>query len=333
MVDAGGEEKTRPPLRRFLLRWGIVFALIGASFVGTIIALNSTLYSPEGFVRSYLAALARHDIESALGTPGVVVEGTARDTLLTSDGLGDLSDIRLIGQADAPDGQRTLEFGFSLDGTTATATFDIEATTPRLGFFQTWRFATSPTASITVTPVNGAQFTANGVDVDAVGIGAPTPLAVLTPAVVELAHASPYLEAGPEDILVLEAGVATAADVTIGANDEFVALVQEQLDGLLDDCATQTVLQPTGCPFGEAIRNRIEGTPEWSIASYPRITIIPGVEPGTWQVPETPGAAHLVVGVQSLFDGTRSTFDEDVPFTVGYLLTFPGDGSVSITAR
>ena len=333
MVDAGGEEETRPQLRRFLLRWGIVFTLIGASFAGTIVVLNSTLYSPQGFVDSYLSALARHDTQGALDTPGVVIGDDAKDTLLTSDGLGDLSDIRLVGEADAGDGRRSLEFDFTLDGTAATSTFEIEATTPRLGLFQTWRFATSPTASLTVTPVNGANFTANGQDVDAGAIGAPTALTVLTPAVVELAHISPYLEAAPEDVLVLDAGAATTADVTIGANEEFVALVQEQLDGLLDDCATQTVLQPTGCPFGETITNRIEGTPVWSIASYPRVTIIPAPEPGTWQVPETPGAAHLVVGVQSLFDGTRSTFDEDVPFTVGYLLTFPGDGSVSITAQ
>jgi hypothetical protein len=39
------------------------------------------------------------------------------------------------------------------------------------------------------------------------------------------------------------------------------------------------------------------------------------------------------VEVRSIFDGTRSTFDQDVPFTVQYLITFQDDGSLLITAQ
>jgi hypothetical protein len=39
------------------------------------------------------------------------------------------------------------------------------------------------------------------------------------------------------------------------------------------------------------------------------------------------------VQVRSLFDGSVSTFDEDVPFTVSYTITFPGDGGLLITPR
>ncbi len=60
---------------------------------------------------------------------------------------------------------------------------------------------------------------------------------------------------------------------------------------------------------------------------------MPGEEPGTWLVPTTPAAAHLVVQVRSLFDGSLSTFDEDVPFDVSYTISFPGDGSLLITPR
>ena len=48
----------------------------------------------------------------------------------------------------------------------------------------------------------------------------------------------------------------------------------------LDECATQQVLMPTGCPFGKPLANRVEGDPQWSIAVYPKVDIIPGERAG-----------------------------------------------------
>ena len=47
-------------------------------------------------------------------------------------------------------------------------------------------------------------------------------------------------------------------------------------------------------------------------------------------MPTASGTAHLVVDVQSLFDGSVSTFDEDVPFEVDYLITFTGPSTITI---
>jgi hypothetical protein len=69
------------------------------------------------------------------------------------------------------------------------------------------------------------------------------------------------------------------------------------------------------------------------MAEYPVVTIIPGEEPGTWLMPVTEAAAHLVVDVQSLFDGTVTTFDADVPFSISYVITFQADGSLYIVAQ
>ncbi|MBC7725207.1 MAG: hypothetical protein H7146_10740 [Burkholderiaceae bacterium] len=324
--------------RRFARRWGLLFAALLLAFLGTVITLNLTLYSAQGFVGGYLSALARHDIAGALAPPGVTVPDGADRRVLTADGLGELGDIRSLSTtststADDADGTVTVEYGFTLDGKPATSTFSVEAQRPLLGIFSTWSFAASPTATLTVTPLGDAGFTANGVAVTALGPSEPVALAVLAPAAVGLAHDSAYLLATPRTSLVADPGAQASAELPIAANPAFVDLVQKQLTGLLDDCTTQTVLQPTGCPFGEAIRNRIDDVPVWSMVDYPQVMIVPGETPGTWQVPETAGAAHLVVGVQSLFDGTRSVFDEDVPFTVSYLLTFSGDGSVTITAQ
>ncbi len=119
----------------------------------------------------------------------------------------------------------------------------------------------------------------------------------------------------------------------VQANTFFTKQVQEGLDGELKKCATQKVLLPTGCPFGKQIGDRIEGVPAWSIVRNPVVRIAPAGKPGTWQVPRTEGTAHLTVRVRSIFDGTVSTFDEDVPFTVSYLIGFKTNGQLVITGQ
>ena len=49
-------------MRRELITWSVVLGVILAGFGATVLALNSTLYSASGFVRTYLDALARHDL-------------------------------------------------------------------------------------------------------------------------------------------------------------------------------------------------------------------------------------------------------------------------------
>jgi hypothetical protein len=57
------------------------------------------------------------------------------------------------------------------------------------------------------------------------------------------------------------------------------------------------------------------------------------VKTGEWTMPQTDAAAHLIVEVKSLFDGTVSTFDEDVPFSVSYLITFLPDDQLLISGQ
>jgi hypothetical protein len=109
--------------------------------------------------------------------------------------------------------------------------------------------------------------------------------------------------------------------------------VDEELHAYLDACATQSVLLPTGCPFGKTFDNRIDSTPEWSISTYPNVEIIPGSNTGEWVMPITTASAHLSVEVRSLFDGTVRDFDEEIPFTVSYLLTIQPDNSLAIQAN
>ena len=327
------DDDSADPRRRLVATWALVFVLLLVGFAATIIALNITLYSASGFVGSYLSALERRDVTGALDTAGVTLPGDDSPELLVPDATGGLTDIQLADDIDEGAGTHRVTMEFTLNGTPGTSEFLVERDGARFGLFSAWRFAQSPVSTLRITPLGASQFDANDVSVtSAAGPSAPVDYAVLAPGVVTLSHESDLLVAPPEDILVIDPGATSEVDVRVEANEQFVDLVQQELNGILDECTTQEVLQPTGCPFGEQIRNRVDGTPEWSMTAYPDVRIVRGTTPGTFEVPQTEGTAHLVVGVRSLFDGTRSTFDEDVPFTVSYVITLLPDGQVSIAA-
>lgn len=334
MVALSEDEQNGDPARRYWATWAIVFALILVGFTATIIALNITVFSAGGFVRSYLSALERRDVAEAMAAPGVELPREASVELLDSDALGDLGGIRVVDDVDEGGGTHRVTVAFDLAGSAGETEFLVEHTGARLGFFSGWRFAQSPASTLQITPLGVTQFDANDKSIESAGgFNVPVAYGVLTPGIFSLSHESDLLTAQREDIVVLDPGARATVDVRAEANERFVKFVQDELDAALDSCVGQQVLQPTGCPFGQRITNRVEGLPTWSMTTYPPVTIARGDQPGTWEVPETAGAAHLVVGVRSLFDGTISTFDEDVPFTVSYVISFTEGGGVSIVAQ
>ena len=100
---------------------------------------------------------------------------------------------------------------------------------------------------------------------------------------------------------------------------------------LLEQCVAQKVLYPTGCPFGQEIADRVTSDPVWSIAQEPDIRLEGAGDDARWTIPAVPGTAHLRVQVESLYDGSTSTFDKDVPFTIQATVTLGADGAVAIS--
>lgn len=321
-------------MRRELVRLGIVLGILLVAFAATVVVMNLTLTSAGGFVRGYLDALARHDVAGALQLAGPLGSADdASDELLTAEALGDLDDIELVGDVDAGDGIHHVTYRYVAGGLAGESTFEVRRTGTLLAFFPTWSFTVPPVSVLEVTPLHDTRFSANGVDVTAPAQDEPAPYLVFTPSTTRLSHESTYLQADPVDALASVPGAAVDASVDVRPTGAFVKQVQSELDAYLDECTTQEVLLPTGCPFGQEIANRIVSTPLWSMTQYPQVTIVPGPEPATWLMPRTPAAAHLVVDVRSLFDGTVTTFDEDVPFTASYLITFLPNDELLITAQ
>jgi hypothetical protein len=333
MVMRAGEDG-QGAARRLAIRWGVVFGVLLLAFAGTVITLNSTLYSAAGFVSSYLDALTRHDLHGALDMPGVEHPPDALPDLLVPDALGPLVGYSLVSD-EGVGAEHTLVFDVQFTGDARQQVeFWVEHTGQRMGLFSGWQFSRSPIGVLEATPLHAADFDVNGVPVTSPnGANQPARFQVMTPGVYTLSHESMFLRAEPATFLAASSAAATPAELDIQASPALVEQVNTELASYLDDCATQQVLQPTDCPFGQTMSNRIEGLPAWSMVQYPQVTIVPSSEAGVWLVPPTPAAAHLTVEVRSLFDGSLSTFDEDVPFQVEYTITFPSDGNLLITPR
>ncbi|QYH34925.1 hypothetical protein [Salinibacterium sp. M195] len=345
-------------MRRELVTWSVVLGLIIVAFATTVIVLNSTIYSSTGFVRSYLGALARHDMSSALEIADIYLpeeHGAASDggagatpidttgagslllagshELLRPSALSSLEDIELVDNVSNPDGTETVTFSFELDGRPAKSSFTVIRDANNFGVFSTWDFATPPLTIVRLTVLNAQEFTANGSELVVPTQDVPSTYVVLTPSSFEVSHTSHYLKAEPIVVSATAPGDTVRARLDVVANEAMIAQVQREVNEYLDECATQVVLLPTGCPFGQPMSNRIVTTPEWSIADYPPVTLSPGSEPASWLMPATDAAAHLKVDVRSIFDGSVSTFDKDVSFSASYLVTFLPDDELLITAQ
>jgi hypothetical protein len=95
-------------------------------------------------------------------------------------------------------------------------------------------------------------------------------------------HDTPFLHASDVTVLADEVGAVLDATVDVQAGPAFASALDDEVRAHLDDCSTQQVLFPTGCPFGKTITNRVVSDPVWTIAAYPELHIEPGTEFGTW---------------------------------------------------
>ena len=320
-------------MRREIITWSVAGVLVVAAFAGTIAILNASLYSAGGFVRSYLEALERKDAVGALELAGQSVAGDASTELLTRDAMGELSDIRLISDESDESGLHHVVYAWEAGGVEGKSAFDVHRTGTLLGLFPTWSFESSPLAVIQLSVLHDSRFIANGVDLVTPAQNRPSPYLAFAPGSYVFEHESTFLEAKRTVVTATAPASVVPGVLDIQANEKFVTTTQTAINKALDECTTQTVLLPTGCPFGQPISNRIVSEPKWSIIEYPVATIDPGAQDSQWVVPQTAGVAHLVVDVKSLFDGEVTTLDEDVPFTVGYTITILSDEQIAVVAK
>ncbi len=303
------------------MAWAWVGAMVavGAAIVGGVALANATVFSATSFARDYLDALRTDRVAEALTLPGVDAAGLD-DRLMTASAVGTFT--YELGSDTEVDGVHRIRFTFTSPSAAGEATFQIQQVGTRFGLFPAWGFATSPVTPVTIAVTGDTRLAVNEQPLQ-LADGAAVTFAALTPGIYRLHHDSTFLTATPVDVTA--GGAPVEATLEVVPSDAFTDAVQTAVEADLTACATQTVLFPTRCPFGYAIENRVVSDPQWSITEMPTAAISASDRIGIWAVRPGAGVAHLTVQVQSLFDGSISTLEKDLPFEAGYLIAFDGD--------
>lgn len=363
MEHAGGTEAARPDeaatagattvrSRRRLAGELTALAVVGVLLLAALAAGGATVYrevySPTAFVLRYLDLLSEGRAGDARAVPGVAMDAAAlasaglstaaSDVLLRRDALAALTDIEAV--EEAADGDRTtVTVSYRAGGVPGRSTFAVTQD-GWTGIAPSWRFATSPLAVMDLTVRGSMRFDVNGFEIDKRQVSpdgaeadplAPVSLLVFSPGLYSVA-VDTAISATPGVAVLADAPHAgIPVDIQAEATEEFVEVVQQRMNEFLAACATQEVLQPTGCPFGFQVRNRIVDVPTWSIVQQPEVRVEP--DGAGWRIVAADAVAHIDVDIRSLFDGSVRTVEEDVPFVVSGSITVLPDGTASIQVQ
>ncbi|MEY2699022.1 MAG: hypothetical protein RL720_978, partial [Actinomycetota bacterium] len=207
-----------------------------------------------------------------------------------------------------------------------------------MGIFESWAFAELPLATAKVTVWHDASFDVGDsglIDLrstpsakDATVWGGTGTYLLFAPGNYVFDHTSTWLTAKQVVVNVASPGDTAEVVVDVQANKDFNKRVQKEVDDYLDQCVKQRVLQPAGCPFGYQTGNRIVGEPQWEVADYPVITVVPGET--TWAVKDAVGKLRITGEVQSLYDGSISALDEIVDAVFNINISIRSDGNLAI---
>jgi len=314
-----------------VIRLGIALAVLIGAFAAAVIILNATVYSPAGFVRTYVDALVRKDPTAALSLAGPMPSSSSLDDLLTEEIMTDL-EIRDIVELPETGPRHLVEVRYTAAGRDARAEFEVERTGTILGFFTQWGFARTPLVQLDLQVLHAREFTANGVRRVTPAADATRTYLAFTPGAITFEHESELLTAPPHTLVFGSPSRPASVTIEAAANDTFTELVREQARTYLDECAEQRVLYPVGCPFGQDIADRLATAPTWSIRTYPTVTLRPTTTYGEWAVPPADGVAQIEADVRSIYDGSVTPFEAPVSYRVGYVVTFVGE-DIIVTPR
>ncbi|WP_137844488.1 hypothetical protein [Microbacterium sp. 2FI] len=348
--DPGEPSAPRPRRARRLAVDLTLLAIVGVLLAGAVWAAVATIYrefySPTAFVERYVGMLADGRAAEALAVPGVTVDSVdleaagltpqASEALLRPTALATLTEIDVISET-TDGGVTRVTVTYKAGGIPGTTTFDV-AREGSVGPAPTWRFATSPLAVMDLVVNGSMKFIVNGFEIDKRQVSpdgvdadplAPIPLLMFSPGLYSVS-VDTAISATPGAAVLSDAPLhEIPVEIQAQPTEAFVAIVQERVEDFLTECAVQEVLQPTACPFGYVVQDRIDSLPQWSIAEQPVIAVEP--DGAGWRIPPTEATARIDVDVLSLFDGTVTEVSEDVPFILTGGITVNPDGSVSIT--
>lgn len=344
-TDAAVSRRRRRSLRADLVALAVVGVLLGAAFASAGAVIYERFYSPAAFVEHYLDLIGQGRAAEALDVPGVRVgsaelaaaelPSTPSDALLRQAALAPLADIEVTDVSER-DGVHEITVSYTAGGYEGRTTLAVEPN-GWIGIAPAWRFAESPLAVIDLVVRGAMQFSVNGFTIDKRQVSADredadplaaVPLLVFSPGIYSITVDTAVSRSPGAAVLSDSPMKKVPVEIQTEPTHEFVGVVQSKVESFLTECATQRVLQPTGCPFGYPVRNRIITEPEWSIVQQPTVALAP--DGANWEIRRTQAIAHIDVDIMLIADGSIIEVSEDVPFFLTGSITMLPDGSASI---
>ncbi|MDR7187974.1 hypothetical protein J2Y46_000790 [Microbacterium sp. BE35] len=345
VIQPPEKRRTRRRLVLDLTLLGVVgVVLVGAAFAAWEV-MQREFYSPKAFVERYVQLLAEGRAADALAVPGVAVTSaeleaaglppTASEALLRSSALAPIRDAHVV--SEELDGDVThVTIEYTARGHDGRTTFSVERD-GSIGLAPTWRFAKSPLAVMNLGVTGSMVFDVNGFELDKRQVSpegadadpaAPVSLLVFSPGLYSVSVDTAISSTPGVAVLSDSPFRAIPVNVVAQPTEKFLSVVQEKVEEFLTSCATQEVLQPTACPFGFFVEDRITSLPKWSITQQPTVAVEP--DGAGWSILAAEAVAHIEVGIRSLFDGRVRDVSEDVPFIVKGTITVRPDGTATI---
>jgi hypothetical protein len=313
--------------RRML--WGGLLAAAILTAIVAIAGVVGTVTSPERAVRDYLRALAADDLTTVAALAGLDAEHLERIGGMPQGDAGrpDVIEITSVREAGADARVVTARYG-ERGVDVVEVSFTLEPAP--LGPFTRWRLSAPPLAEITIEANHHRRVTVNGQERQLAADGSGIRLLGFIPSRVEARIDEPYLSSTPEQVRLTRIGaVAEPLAVRVEPSARLQKLVDQEISAFLEACVAQTVLQPTGCPFGLVVTDRVLDRPQWRV-SVPAVTVLGvGSRPGVWAI-ESIATVRVAVRVQRLLDGVIERRDEPVPVVVRGTVAL-GEGEATIT--
>jgi hypothetical protein len=353
-VSSAPADRLDPPASSRRRRLGLDLTLL--AFVGVLLlaalgagaaALYREFYSPTAFVERYLGLLAEGRAADALAIAGVSVDSaeleaaglpaTASDALLRTAALATLTDVEIVSEEMTDTGTTLVTASYLAGAFPGTTTFEVQRD-GWVGVTPTWAFVKSPLALVNVAVKGSMTFDVNGFSLDKRQVSpegvdadplAPVALLVFSPGIYSVSVDTAISATRGVAVLSDSPMANVPVELQAFATPQFVETVQQRVEEFLTSCATQEVLQPTACPFGFFVQDRIVSPPAWSITSQPTVSVVP--DGAGWSIPAAQAVSHIEVGIRSLFDGSVRDVAEDVPFIVTGSIAVLPDGTASIT--
>jgi len=280
----------------------VTAVVIIAVWIVAVFSLNQTVFSPGGYVLAYLDALERGEFGEASARAGLTElpavlphpESLVTDATVAATLIVDSDEV-------------VIRVTYLLDGVASESLFSVTRLPRILGLFDRWEFREAPLGSLSATVLGAKEVVINGVTLPESLTEAGVD--VLYPGSYQVSWSSGWLETETVDVAI-EGPQTQSVSLVALPTAELRQRVNEAVNTYLTVCINQAVLQPTGCPFGVTITDRVAGDVVWEITSEPRIILALGTDEKTWEVSTEGGDVTLTVSVQSLFDGELSDYVE-----------------------